>query len=99
MSVIAALSAALMLTQVVSVIENRSTNRRPVVVEATGAQSSAPGRGIGEERDVRTCRQERIIGSNFSRRVCRSRALNAQAREDSQDGLRRLQGSRLPDGQ
>lgn len=80
--------AALLLSQQATVIENRSTNVRPTV-----------GRGVGEARTERVCRMERIIGSNFSRRVCRTRALNAQARDDSQDGLRRLQGARMPDGQ
>lgn len=80
--------AALVLSQQVTVIENRSSPDRPTV-----------GRGVGEARNQRVCRMERVTGSNFSRRVCRNRAAAAQARDDSQDGLRRLQGSRLPDGQ
>ncbi len=95
---IVAVAAALLLTQNASVIGN-SANRQPgTSVSQPGQRVAQAGRGAGEAREERVCRQERIIGSNFSRRVCRARGLNAQARDDSQDGLRELQGVRTPDG-
>ena len=44
------------------------------------------------------CRTEPVTGSRFGRRVCRSSGETASARRDSQEMLRRMQGSRMPDG-
>ncbi|MDO9588800.1 MAG: hypothetical protein Q8R45_00510 [Brevundimonas sp.] len=44
------------------------------------------------------CRTEPVTGSRFGRRVCRSSIETADERRDSQEALRRMQGSRLPDG-
>ncbi|PZO04185.1 MAG: hypothetical protein DCF28_06065 [Alphaproteobacteria bacterium] len=78
--------AALLLSQQVTVMENRSVSSPRTAARA--ADDSA----------TRVCRTERVTGSNFSRRVCRTAATDVRERQESQDRLRRLQGSRLPDG-
>ena len=58
-----------------------------------------------EEQPRRVCRYERTIGSSMQRRVCsderqeRRSVSNMHSTWEAQSGLRRLQGSRLPDGQ
>jgi len=47
---------------------------------------------------TQVCRTEPVTGSRFGRRVCRSSAETADERRDSQAMLRRMQGSRMPDG-
>jgi len=47
---------------------------------------------------TQVCRTEPVTGSRFGRRVCRSSVETADERRDSQEMLRRMQGSRLPDG-
>jgi hypothetical protein len=68
-----------------------------VAVMENGAARPQPA-AQGEAMQ-RVCRRERVTGSNFSRRVCTDRAASARERDDAREGLRRLQGSRLPDGQ
>lgn len=41
---------------------------------------------------------EPVTGTRFSRRVCRSAIETADERRESQEMLRRMQGSRMPDG-
>lgn len=77
-------AAALIFSQNVAVMENSAARQRPVVEG-------------GQTRQV--CRRERRTGSNFTRRVCTDRRTSAQERDDAREGLRRIQGSRLPDGQ
>ena len=48
--------------------------------------------------NVRVCRTEAVTGSRFGRQVCRNRVETADDRRDSQEMLRRMQGSRMPDG-
>ena len=79
--------AALLLSQQVTVMENRS-------VSSPRAAASSADAGT-----ARVCRMERVTGSNFSRRVCRTAVTEVRERQESQDRLRRLQGSRLPDSQ
>ena len=47
---------------------------------------------------TQVCRTEPVTGSRFGRRVCRSNVETADDRRDSQEMLRRMQGSRMPDG-
>ncbi len=47
---------------------------------------------------TQVCRTEPVTGSRFGRRVCRSSVETTDERRDSQEMLRRMQGSRLPDG-
>lgn len=47
---------------------------------------------------TQVCRTEPVTGSRFGRRVCRSSIETADERRDSQEMLRRMQGSRMPDG-
>lgn len=47
---------------------------------------------------TQVCRTEPVTGSRFGRRVCRSSVETADERRDSQEMLRRMQGSRMPDG-
>ncbi len=49
-------------------------------------------------RITQVCRTEPVTGSRFGRRVCRSNLETADERRDSQEMLRQMQGSRLPDG-
>jgi len=79
--------AALLLSQQVTVMENRSVSSPRTAVSTSDASAT------------RVCRSERVTGSNFSRRVCRTAATDVRERQESQDRLRRMQGSRLPDGQ
>jgi hypothetical protein len=44
------------------------------------------------------CRTEPVTGSRFGRRVCRSSVETADERRESREMLRRMQGSRMPDG-
>lgn len=78
--------AALLLSQQVTVMENRSVS--PPRTASSTSDANAP----------RVCRMERVTGSNFSRRVCRTAATDVRERQESQERLRRMQGSRLPDG-
>ena len=47
---------------------------------------------------TQVCRTEPVTGSRFGRRVCRSSIETTDERRDSQEMLRRMQGSRMPDG-
>ena len=47
---------------------------------------------------TQVCRTEPVTGSRFGRRVCRSSIETDNERRDSQAMLRRMQGSRMPDG-
>lgn len=79
--------AALVLSQQVTVMENRPANAPRTANQPADASTT------------RVCRMERVTGSNFSRRVCRTAATEVRERTESQERLRRMQGSRLPDGQ
>lgn len=78
--------AAVLLSQQVTVMENRSVSPPRTAVGTTDSSTT------------RVCRMERVTGSNFSRRVCRTAATEVRERTESQERLRRMQGSRLPDG-
>lgn len=45
-----------------------------------------------------TCRTEAVTGSRFGRRVCRNTVQTAEEAAQSREMLRRMQGSRMPDG-
>lgn len=47
---------------------------------------------------TQTCRTEAVTGSRFGRRVCRNTVQTAEERAASREMLRRMQGSRMPDG-
>jgi hypothetical protein len=47
---------------------------------------------------TQTCRTETVTGSRFGRRVCRNNAQSDDDRVNSREMLRRMQGSRMPDG-
>lgn len=61
-------------------------NLPPVNVAATPAEPA------------QTCRTESVTGSRFGRRVCRSTVQTAEEAAESREMLRRMQGSRMPDG-
>ena len=61
-------------------------NLPPVNVAATPAEPA------------QTCRTETVTGSRFGRRVCRSTVQTAEEAAQSREMLRRMQGSRMPDG-
>ncbi|WP_122467695.1 hypothetical protein [Brevundimonas lutea] len=58
-----------------------------------------------EEQPRRVCRYERTIGSSMQRRVCtneprpRRNISNMHSTWEAQSAVRRMQGSRIPDGQ
>lgn len=47
---------------------------------------------------TQTCRTEAVTGSRFGRRVCRNNVQTAEEAAHSREMLRRMQGSRMPDG-
>lgn len=47
---------------------------------------------------TQTCRMEAVTGSRFGRRVCRNTVQTAEEAAQSREMLRRMQGSRMPDG-
>ncbi|MDI1327858.1 MAG: hypothetical protein PSV23_13795 [Brevundimonas sp.] len=47
---------------------------------------------------AQTCRMEAVTGSRFGRRVCRNNVQTAEEAAQSREMLRRMQGSRMPDG-
>lgn len=47
---------------------------------------------------TQTCRMEAVTGSRFGRRVCRNSIQTAEEAAESREMLRRMQGSRMPDG-
>ncbi len=47
---------------------------------------------------TQVCRMEPVTGSRFGRRVCRSSVQTAEEAAESREMLRRMQGSRMPDG-
>lgn len=47
---------------------------------------------------TRVCRMEPVTGTRFSRRVCRNSVQTAEEAAESREMLRRMQGSRMPDG-
>lgn len=47
---------------------------------------------------TQTCRMETVTGSRFGRRVCRNTVQTAEEAAQSREMLRRMQGSRMPDG-
>lgn len=61
-------------------------NLPPVTVAATPAEPA------------QTCRTEAVTGSRFGRRVCRNNVQTAEEAAESREMLRRMQGSRMPDG-
>ena len=67
------------------------------------AQAPAPADGrtvvARQAEPAQVCRTEPVTGSRFGRRVCRNSVETADERRDSQEMLRRMQGSRMPDGQ
>lgn len=63
----------------------------------TAAAPTAPATQPPSEI-AQVCRTEPVTGSRFGRRVCRSAIETADDRRDSQEMLRRMQGSRMPDG-
>lgn len=78
-------AAAVLLMSQVTVMENSNTVARRPVPEG--------------QQTRQVCRRQRVTGSNFTRMVCRERAFVRQDGDDARESLRRLQGSRLPDGQ
>ena len=74
----------------------------PAKVAQEAAAQSLPTvvvEGMERTRVTQVCRTEPVTGSRFGRRVCRNSVETADERRDSQEMLRRMQGSRMPDGQ
>jgi len=72
----------------------------PAEADQAGAATLPTVEVTGEARTpiTQVCRTEPVTGSRFGRRVCRSSIETSDERRDSQEMLRRMQGSRLPDG-
>ena len=64
------------------------------------AETTLPTVDVDAQRasPTQTCRTEAVTGSRFGRRVCRNNAQSEDDRVNSQEMLRRMQGSRMPDG-
>lgn len=72
------------------------------LVEARGQIEAPPAPAPATpppSEPAQVCRTEPITGSRFGRRVCRGAVQTAADRRESQEMLRRMQGSRMPDGQ
>lgn len=72
----------------------------PAEAQQAGSAALPTVEVTGENRSpiTQVCRTEPVTGSRFGRRVCRSSVETTDERRDSQEMLRRMQGSRMPDG-
>lgn len=80
----------------------------------SAAQTPAPAQAVAPQTEPTTlptvnvaatpveptqiCRMETVTGSRFGRRVCRNSVQTAEEAAQSREMLRRMQGSRMPDG-
>ena len=96
-----------MITPVLFLVALTLGQQTPAPVQTPTATGPAPAAAslptVEVESDGRTritevCRTEPVTGSRFGRRVCRSPLQTDDERRDSQFMLRRMQGSRFPDG-
>jgi len=76
---------------------------QPVAVQTpaptqTAAVPAADAAASPPSEMAQVCRMEPVTGSRFGRRVCRSAIETADERREGQEMLRRMQGSRMPDG-
>ena len=94
MLVATAFAIALMSGQEPTVIGNAAGNR-PRAAERS-KEANVPNSIAGETQEV--CREVPVTGSRFPRRVCETRQQSAREREEGRSMLRRMQGSRMPDG-
>jgi len=94
MLVATALAIALMSGQEPTVIGNAAGNRPRTAERSGGTNGADKSAGATEE----ICRDVPVTGSRFPRRVCETREQAAQEREEGRSMLRRMQGSRTPDG-
>jgi hypothetical protein len=76
--------------QTTTVVQPAETTASLATVEVTAPPAPS--------RIEQVCRTEPVTGSRFGRRVCRNNVETADERRDSQEMLRRMQGSRMPDG-
>ena len=75
----------------------------PVTVAPVGQPSrTAPAQPArtgdtepNQGRAVRICRNERTIGSNLTRRVCRNRFQSSAAEQANREMIRQMQGARV----
>lgn len=95
MLVATAFAIALMSGQEPTVIGNAAGNRTRAA-ERSSDQANGSSTRTGEAAEV--CRDVPVTGSRFPRRVCETRQQTAQEREEGRSMLRRIQGSRIPDG-
>lgn len=95
MLVATAFAIALMSGQEPTVIGNAASNR-PRTTDRSSDQANGSNTRTGETEEV--CRNVPVTGSRFPRRVCETRQQSAQEREEGRSMLRRMQGSRMPDG-
>ena len=89
---------------VVSLLATLSFAQAPAVAEAPVVQlnRTAPAQSAltgdtepNQGRTVRICRNERTIGSNLTRRVCRNRFQSSAAEQANRDMIRQMQGARV----
>lgn len=95
MLVATAFAIAFMAGQEPTVIGNAAGNRTRAT-ERSSDQANRSNTGTGETEEI--CRDVPVTGSRFPRRVCATRQQATQEREEGRSMLRRMQGSRLPDG-
>ena len=64
---------------------------RPAPAQPALTGDTEPNQG----RAVRICRNERTIGSNLTRRVCRNRFQSSAAEQANREMIRQMQGARV----
>ena len=89
---------------VVALLATLSFAQAPAVAEAPVVQlnRTAPAQPAltgdtepNQGRTVRICRNERTIGSNLTRRVCRNRFQSSAAEQANREMIRQMQGARV----
>lgn len=94
-----------MIFPIVSLVAALSFAQGPAGSEAPVAQPNraAPAEPAltgdtepNQGRAVRICRNERTIGSNLTRRVCRNRFQSSAAEQANREMIRQMQGARVP---
>jgi hypothetical protein len=72
---------------------------QPAPAQSTGPGTPTQMAAAEPVAPQQVCHREYTTGTRFYRTVCRTPAEVDNARTDSREMLRRMQGTRLPDGQ
>ena len=97
MLVATVLAVAMLSGPQVAVIGNAAGQRdRPAERTQDANKPKAPSDPSTATEEV--CREVAVTGSRFPRRVCQTRQQAQAEQEESRSMLRRVQGSRMPDG-